>query len=52
MKQYDIRIEVDPGEIKAILDEITQAQEKIYQCYNRLIEIGVATIVDKATRSN
>lgn len=52
MKQYDIRIEVNPSEIKAILDEITQAQEKIYQCYNRLIEIGVVTIVDKATRSN
>lgn len=52
MKQYDIRIEVDPGEIKAILDEITQAQEKIYQCYNRLIEIGVVTIVDKAASGN
>lgn len=48
MRSCFIRIEVEQGEVDTILKELFEAQEKIRQCYNRLEEIGVVTIRDKA----
>ena len=39
-----IRIEVRDGEVEKILRELSEAQEKIYECYNRLQEAGVLVI--------
>lgn len=47
MKPYIIRIEIEEGEVKKILQELNEAQEKISQCYDRLIELGVVTIRGK-----
>lgn len=44
MTGYEIRIEVKQGEVKKILEELDEAQEKIYDCYRRLQDIGVVTI--------
>lgn len=52
MRSYIIRIEVEEGEVDKILQELFEAQEKISQCYNRLTEIGVVTIRDKAASGN
>lgn len=41
MTKYFIRIETKPGEVEEILKELNEAQEKIYECYNRLRDIGV-----------
>lgn len=48
MRPYIIRIEMERGEVENILHELYEAQEKISQCYNRLIELGVVTIRDEA----
>lgn len=48
-----IRIEIEDGEIKKIMDQLTEAQETIYKCYSKLQDIGVLTIVqadDKESR--
>ncbi|WFR55390.1 hypothetical protein QA584_17465 [Anaerocolumna sp. AGMB13025] len=42
VQNYYIRIEVPEGEVKNILDELAQAQNKIYECYNRLEDLGVS----------
>ncbi len=44
MTNYAVRIEVKPGEVENILNELNEAQEKIYKCYLRLSDIGVLTI--------
>ena len=44
MTNYVIKIEAKQGELKSILDELNEAQEKIYECYSRLQNIGVLTI--------
>jgi len=44
MTNYLIRIEVQDGEVEKILKELTEAQEKIYDCYNRLRDMGVVTV--------
>ncbi len=49
MNNYDIRIEIQEGEVKEILDKLNEAQETIYNCYNRLQEIGVLTLKEKPT---
>jgi len=52
VRKYDIRIEVQEGEVKKILDELSSAQEKIFECYNRLEILGVITIKEQTTSDN
>jgi hypothetical protein len=52
MQNYGIRIEVPEGEVKKILDELTLAQNKIYECYNRLESLGVVIIKEQTTSDN
>lgn len=47
MTNYDIRIAVQEGELKNIFDELNNAQEVIYDCYNRLRSLGMITITEK-----
>ena len=51
MKDYSIRIEIEDGEVEKILKEIIDAQEKIYEGYNKLIDLGVVK-VKKANKAN
>ncbi len=51
MNSYHINISVPDGEVKRILDELTEAQEKISECYYKLQELGVVTITE-ATSGN
>lgn len=48
MNDVAIRIKVKDGEIERIMEELTLAQDKIMECYDRLRELGVLTI-EKAT---
>ena len=43
MTKYNIRIETKKGEVEKILEELSEAQEKIYDCYSRLLNLGVLT---------
>ncbi|MBQ7516382.1 MAG: hypothetical protein IJS96_08880 [Schwartzia sp.] len=52
MRSCFIRIEVPEGEVKQILDELNKAQEKIYECYNRLEGLGVVTVIKKDAAEN
>jgi hypothetical protein len=52
MQNYGIRIEIPEGEVKKILNELTQAQEKIRECYTKLENLGVITIVDQTISGN
>jgi len=56
MTSYYASIEVPEGEINAIMDELTAAQKKIYECYDRLRDLGVVKFVpaekSEATSSN
>lgn len=47
MTNYLMSIEVEDGEIETILKEMSEAQEKIYDCYSRLRDLG-AVVVRKA----
>lgn len=49
MTNYSIRIEVEDGKVKEILDRIDKAQEEIYKCYSELQNLGVLTIKEAAT---
>ena len=40
MNVYSVSIKVDDKELKEILEELTKAQETIYQCYSRLNNLG------------
>ncbi len=44
MTGYMIGIEAPEGEIEKIMQEIDQAQEKIYECYSKLRDYGVLSI--------
>lgn len=44
MNNFGIRIEVPEGEVKKILDELTEAQDKISECYSKLEKLGVLVI--------
>ena len=53
MNGYSVRMEVKEGEVKEIMDRLTQAQETIYKCYSELQDLGVLTVVqtdDKESR--
>ena len=41
MRICGIRIETKKGEVEEILKELEAAQEKILNCYYRLLDIGV-----------
>lgn len=47
-----IRIEIPEGKIKAIMDEMDQAQETIYRCYSELQNLGVVVIRQDAASGN
>ena len=47
MNKYFLKIEIPEGEIKKIFEELSEAQEKIMECYNRLEELGVVTMREK-----
>ncbi len=47
MTSHLVRIEIPEGEVKQILDELNEAQSKIYECYSRLQGLGVLTVVKK-----
>ena len=47
MTGYFIKIEVEDGQVKGILERLQKAQKEIYECYNELEEIGVLTITPK-----
>lgn len=51
MKGNIIRLEVNGRELEKIFEELQEAQEKIYDCYNRLGKLGVLTITG-ATRQD
>jgi hypothetical protein len=51
MNDYMIRIEIPEGEVKKILNELTEAQQKIYECYDRLNDLGVV-VLKKGTTNN
>lgn len=52
MNKYLISIEIPEGEVKQILNELTKAQEKIRDCYDRLDELGVVRVTAKEKGTN
>lgn len=49
MTNYSIRIEIEDGKVKEILDRLDKAQGEIYKCYSELQSLGVLTIKEPAT---
>lgn len=47
MNNFTIRIDVEEGKVKEILDRLTKAQEEIWNCYNELRALGVINITEK-----
>ena len=43
MTGYFIKIKAPEGELEKILNELAEAQTKIYECYQRLEDLGVLT---------
>lgn len=52
MNGYSIRIEIQEGQVKEILDRLNAAQETIYRCYQELQDLGVVVVKEKAASSN
>lgn len=52
MNKFGIQIEVPEGEVKAVLDKLTEAQETILNCYYELDRLGVLTIKEKNASDN
>lgn len=52
MNGYSIRIEIQEGQVKEILDRLNAAQETIYRCYQELQDLGVAVVKEKAASGN
>lgn len=52
MNNYGIHIEVPNGKVKEILDKLSDAQNKIYACYNELEQLGVLTIREETASGN
>ena len=44
MTSYLMSSEVEDGEIETILKEMEAAQEKIYECYGKLRDLGVVVV--------
>ena len=51
MNSYGIRIVVHDGELKQVLHELSAAQAKIYECYNKLEQLGVLVIGNEVPTS-
>lgn len=49
---YLMQIEIQEGEVKKILDELMAAQETIWRCYNKLRDLGVVVLKEKAASGN
>lgn len=53
MSKYLMQVSVQDGELESIMKELSDAQEKIYECYKRLENLGVLTIKkEKAVSGN
>lgn len=52
MNKFGIQIEVPEGRVKEILEQLTQAQETILNCYYELDRLGVVTIKEKTASDN
>ena len=52
MNEYSIRIEIQAGKVKEILDRLNAAQETIYHCYQELQDLGVVVVKEKAASGN
>ena len=52
MNEYSVRIEIQAGKVKEILDRLNAAQETIYHCYQELQDLGVVVVKEKAASGN
>ena len=52
MKDYFFRVEIDDQEVNQILHELSEAQETIRRCYNRLQEVGVVVVRKETVSGN
>ena len=52
VNKFGIQIEVPEGRVKEILEQLTQAQETILNCYYELDRLGVVTIKEKTASDN
>lgn len=52
MNKFGIQIEVPEGEVKAVLDKLTKAQETIRECYQELEDLGVLVIKEETASGN
>lgn len=52
MNGYSIRIEIQEGQVKEILDRLNAAQETIYRCYQELQDLGVVVVKKRAASGN
>lgn len=50
MTNYHMKIAIKDGEVEQIMREMDEAQEKIFECYDRLRALGVVVVEkEKAT---
>lgn len=52
MTNFMIRIEIKSGEVEAILDRLTKAQEEIYECYSELKNMGLVVVKEETASGN
>lgn len=52
MTPYRIKIAIKDGEVEQIMKELDAAQEKIVECYDRLIALGVVVVEKERATSN
>ncbi len=45
-------LEINEGELEEIFEELSEAQETIYKCYDRLKMLGVLKMEKKADSGN
>lgn len=43
-RMYNMKIEFSKKELNEIMEEMEQAQEKIFECWKRLESLGVAVV--------
>jgi len=52
MANFIAKIEVKSGQVEAILERLTKAQEEIYKCYSELENMGVVVIKEETASGN
>lgn len=52
MTNFMIRIEIKSGEVEAILERLTKAQEEIYECYSELKNMGLVVVKEETASGN